>query len=151
VQVGKGTVIRSGSYIEGPVVIGFNCKIGPNCYIRPSTTLGDNCKVGNAVEVKNSVLFDGISIAHLSYIGDSVIGEKVNLGGGTIAANARHDKKNVLMMVKKELIDTGRRKLGTIIGDEAKTGINTQVYPGRKLWPKVQTVPGEIIRKDKVK
>lgn len=151
VKVGKGTVIRSGSYIEGPVVIGKNCKIGPNCYIRPSTTLGDNCKVGNAVEVKNCVLFDNVSIGHLSYFGDSVVGEKVNFGAGTIAANLRHDNKNVRMMVRKELIDTGRRKMGTIIGDGVHTGTNTQIYPGRKLWPKVGTLPGEIVMKDKVK
>ncbi|MCK4589923.1 MAG: NTP transferase domain-containing protein [Nanoarchaeota archaeon] len=151
VVVGKGTIVRSGSYIEGPAVIGSNCKIGPNCYIRPSTTLGDDCKVGNAVEVKNCVLFDGVSVGHLSYIGDSVIGSGVNLAGGTIVANLRHDNKNVKMMIRKKLIDSGRRKLGTIIGDGVKTGINTQIYPGRKLWPKVQTVPSEIVKKDKVK
>ena len=151
VRVSKGTIIRSGSYIEGPAVIGKDCKVGPNCYIRPSTTLGDGCKVGNAVEIKNCVLFDGVSVGHLSYAGDSVIGEKVNFGAGTICANLRHDNKNVKMMVKKELIDTGRRKMGTIIGDNVHTGINTQIYPGRKLWPKVQTLPGEIVKKDKVK
>ncbi|MFC1801057.1 bifunctional sugar-1-phosphate nucleotidylyltransferase/acetyltransferase [Nanoarchaeota archaeon] len=151
VVIGKGTTVLSGSYIEGPVVIGSDCKIGPNCYIRPSTTLGNNCKVGNAVEVKNCVLFDDVSIGHLSYMGDSVIGSGVNLAGGTIVANLRHDGGNVKMMIKKDLVDSGRRKLGTIIGDGVKTGINTQIYPGRKLWPKVKTVPSEIVQKDKVK
>jgi len=149
--IGKGTIVKSGSYIEGPVVIGRNCKIGPNCYIRPSTTLGNNCKVGNAVEVKNCVFFDDVSVGHLSYAGDSVIGNEVNFGAGTICANLRHDNKNVKTMVNKKLVDTGRRKLGSIIGDGVHTGINTQIYPGRKLWPKVETLPGEIVKKDKVK
>lgn len=151
VVIGKGTIVRSGSYIEGPVVVGKNCKIGPNCYIRPSTTLGDSCKVGNAVEVKNCVLFDEVSVGHLSYAGDSVIGSEVNFGAGTICANLRHDNKNVKTMVNKKLVDTGRRKMGAIIGDKVHTGINTQIYPGRKLWPRVETLPGEIVKKDKVK
>lgn len=152
IQVGKGTVIRSGSYIEGPVVIGSNCKIGPNCYVRGSTTIGDNCKVANnAVEVKNSVIGDNTNISHLSYVADSVIGDGVNFAAGTIVANLRHDNANVKTMVQGKLIDTGRRKFGTIVGDGVKTGIKTIIYPGRKLWPGVRTLPGEIIKEDKVK
>ncbi|PIU30508.1 glucose-1-phosphate thymidylyltransferase [Candidatus Woesearchaeota archaeon CG07_land_8_20_14_0_80_44_23] len=148
VFVGKGTVIKSGSYIEGPVMIGENCRIGPNCYIRPSTTIGNNCHIGNAVEIKNSVIFDNSNIAHLSYIGDSIIGYDVNIGAGTIIANLRHDNSNVKSMVNGMLIDSGRRKLGAIIGDNVHTGINTSIYPGRKIWPGKSTIPGEIVKED---
>lgn len=148
VIVGKGTVIRSGAYIEGPVMIGKNCKIGPNCYIRPCTTLADGCKVGNACEVKNSVCYENVSIGHLSYIGDSVIGESTNLGAGTIIANLKHDNANVKSMIQGKLIDTGRRKLGAIIGDHVHTGIHTSIYPGRNIWPNKTTLPGEIVKKD---
>ena len=148
VSVGKGTLVRSGAYIEGPVMIGENCKIGPNCYIRPYTAIGSNCKIGNAVEVKNSILMDNAVIGHLSYCGDSVIGEGVNFGAGTIVANLRHDNGNVKSMVKGALIATGRRKLGAIIGDKAKTGIHTSIYPGRKIWPGKTTMPGEVVKKD---
>ncbi len=150
VAVGKGTLIRNGAYIEGPVVIGNDCIIGPNCYIRPYTAIGNNCKVGNAVEVKNSILMDGAVIGHLSYCGDSVIGEKVNFGAGTITANLRHDDGVVKSMASGQLISTGRRKLGAIIGDGAKTGIHTSIYPGRKIWPGKVTLPGEVVRKDVV-
>jgi UDP-N-acetylglucosamine diphosphorylase / glucose-1-phosphate thymidylyltransferase / UDP-N-acetylgalactosamine diphosphorylase / glucosamine-1-phosphate N-acetyltransferase / galactosamine-1-phosphate N-acetyltransferase len=149
VQIGKGTIIKSGSYIEGPVSIGEDCKIGPNCYIRPYTTLGNKVKIGNAVEIKNCVVGDNTSIGHLSYVGDSVIGDNVNFGAGTIVANLRHDNGNVKSMGNKKLIDTGRRKLGTIIGDHVHTGIHTSIYPGRKLWPSTSTIPGEVVRKDK--
>ncbi len=148
VAVGKGTLIRNGAYIEGPVVIGENCTIGPNCFIRPYTSIGNHCRIGNAVEVKNSVLMDNVTIGHLSYCGDSVIGRNVNWGAGTIAANLRHDDGNVKSVVKGALVDTGKRKLGTIIGDNAKTAIHTSIYPGRKIWPGKATLPGEVVKKD---
>jgi bifunctional UDP-N-acetylglucosamine pyrophosphorylase/glucosamine-1-phosphate N-acetyltransferase len=148
VVVGKGTVIKSGSYLEGPIIIGEGCSIGPNCYVRKNTTIGNNSKIGNAVEVKNSIIGDHSTIGHLSYIGDSVIGDNVNFGAGTITANLRHDDKNVLSPVKGDLVDSGRRKLGAIIGDSVHTGIHTSIYPGRKIWPKKTTMPGEIVIKD---
>ena len=148
VFVGKGTVIKSGSYIEGPAMIGENCRIGPNCYIRASTTIGNNCHIGNAVEIKNSIIFDSTSVAHLSYIGDSVLGCNVNIGAGNITANLRHDNSNVKSMVNGMLIDSGRRKLGAIIGDNVHTGINTSIYPGRKIWAEKTTLPGEIVKED---
>lgn len=148
VKIGKDTVVKAGAYIEGPVIIGDKCSIGPNCYIRKGSTVGNNCKIGNAVEVKNSIIMDNSNIGHLSYVGDSVIGENCNLGAGTITANLRHEKDNVLSTVKDGLIDTGRRKLGMIMADNVKTGIHTSVYPGRKFWPGTRTRPGTIVQKD---
>jgi bifunctional UDP-N-acetylglucosamine pyrophosphorylase/glucosamine-1-phosphate N-acetyltransferase len=142
-------VIKSGSYIEGPVYIGANCKIGPNCYLRAKSVFGDEAKVGNACEIKNSIFFKKATVGHLSYVGDSILGEHVNFGAGTIAANLRHDDTNIRSMVKGELIDTGRRKLGVIVGDGVHTGIHTSIYPGRKLWPGMSTTPGEIVQQDK--
>ena len=148
VAVGKGTLIRNGAYIEGPVVIGESCIIGPNCFIRPYTSIGNRCKVGNAVEVKNAILMDGAVIGHLSYCADSVVGKSVNFGAGTITANLRHDNGPVKSMVRGELVSTGRRKFGTIMGDNAKTGIHTSIYPGRKIWPGKTTLPREVVRED---
>ncbi len=149
VEVGKGTILKSGVYIEGPVLIGQNCIIGPNCYVRGDTTMGNNAKIGNAVEVKNSIIGNKTIIGHLSYVGDAVIGDHVNFGAGTIAANLRHDDGTVKSQVGKELVDSGRRKLGTIIGDGVHTGIHTSINPGRKLWPNTTTMPGEVVSKDK--
>ncbi len=149
VIIGEGTVVKAGAYIEGPVIIGEGCDIGPNCYIRPCTTIGNRCKVGNAVEVKNSILFDDAKVGHLSYIGDSVLGFGCNMGASTITANLKHNNQNVWTTVKSELINTGRRKFGTIIGDNVHTGIHTSIYPGRKLWPDTMTLPGEVLNKDK--
>jgi bifunctional UDP-N-acetylglucosamine pyrophosphorylase/glucosamine-1-phosphate N-acetyltransferase len=148
VHLGAGSILLPGVFIEGKVIIGDNCKIGPNCYLRGNTYIGDNCHVGQAVEIKNSLLMDKVSAGHLSYIGDSVICPRTNLGAGTITANLRHDGRNHSSGVAGVLLDTGRRKLGVIIGDNVHTGIHTSIYPGRKIWPEKGTVPGEIVRKD---
>jgi bifunctional UDP-N-acetylglucosamine pyrophosphorylase/glucosamine-1-phosphate N-acetyltransferase len=148
VIVGKKTVVRAGSYIEGPVMIGEECQIGPNCFIRPGTVIGNRCRIGNAVEIKNSTIYDGTNISHLSYVGDSVIGENVNLAAGTIVANLRHDHNTIWSPIKGDMVDTGRKKLGAIIADGVHTGINTSIYPGRKIWPGKTTVPGEIVSRD---
>ncbi|HOV60697.1 MAG TPA: sugar phosphate nucleotidyltransferase [Candidatus Hydrogenedentes bacterium] len=148
VYIGPGTVARAGTVIEGPAWIGPDCRIGPNCWIRPYTTLGRGCVVGHASEVKESVFLDGARAPHQNYVGDSIVGEGVNLGCGTITANLRHDEAAIRSMVQGTLVDTGRKKLGAVIGDGVHTGINTSIYPGRKLWPGVTTPPGAVVDRD---
>ncbi len=148
VVIGRGSTVRPGAVIDGPAIIGRNCTIGPNCWIRPGTSIGDNCKAGQAVEIKNSILMDGAAVPHLSYVGDSVLGENVNLGCGTVTANFRHDGKNMTTLVKGVKVETGRRKLGAFLGDGVHTGVNTSIYPGRKLWPHVCTTPGQVVTHD---
>lgn len=133
VTVEEGTRVRSGAYIEGPVFIGKDSDIGPNCYIRPYTHIGKHVHIGNACEIKNSIIMDETKIGHLSYVGDSVIGEGCNFGAGTLIANYRFDAKSVKMMVKDEVVDTVRTKLGVILGDCVKTGINATLMPGVKV------------------
>lgn len=148
VSVGEGTRILAGSYIEGPVMIGKDCLIGPNCYIRPHTSIGDGCRVGNASEVKNSVIGDGSKIPHLNYVGDSVLGRDVNMSAGSITTNLRHDRGVIKTAVKGELMETGRKKFGAVIGDGVKLGARTTIYPGRKLWPGRTTLPGQVVDRD---
>jgi bifunctional UDP-N-acetylglucosamine pyrophosphorylase/glucosamine-1-phosphate N-acetyltransferase len=148
VSIGRGTVIRPGVVIDGPVCIGEDCVIGPNCWIRPHTTIGKGCRVGQASEIKNSILMDGARAPHQNYVGDSILGENVNLGCGTVTANVRHDTSSHKSVVKGVLVDTGRKKLGAILGDNVHTGINTAIYPGRKLWPNTFTRPGEVVERD---
>ena len=146
--LGAGSRILPGVFIEGNVIVGRDCKIGPNCYLRGSTSIGDNCHIGQAVEIKNSIVMAGVGIGHLSYCGDSIIGEGVNFGAGTITANFRHDGRNHRSLVAGKLVDTGRRKFGTIMGDRVHTGIHTSIYPGRKIWPDLSTRPGAIVATD---
>ncbi len=149
IALGEGSVILPGVYIEGNVVIGKNCKIGPNCYIRGNTAIGDRCHIGQAVEIKNCLLGEHVSVGHLSYAGDSVISDNVNFGAGTIISNLRHDGRNHRYLANNEFLDTGRRKFGAIIGENVHTGINTAIYPGRSLSAGSSTVPGEIVSHSK--
>jgi bifunctional UDP-N-acetylglucosamine pyrophosphorylase/glucosamine-1-phosphate N-acetyltransferase len=145
VEIGRGTIVRNGSYIVGPVTIGKGCDIGPNCYIRPYTTIGDNCKVGNAVEIKNSIIMSHSNVPHLNYVGDSIIGERCNLGAGTKVANLRLDEKNISSYVKGKLVETPLKKLGTVIGDDVKTGINVSINVGTVIGECSFIAPGEVV------
>lgn len=142
VVVEKGARVRSGSYIEGPVFISKECDIGPNCYIRPATCLGRGVRVGNAVEIKNSIIMAETHIAHHNYVGDSIIGERCNLGAGTKVANLRFDGKSIKLTMNGVLIDSGRRKLGVIMGDDVKTGINSMIDAGTVIWESSIIGPG---------
>jgi bifunctional UDP-N-acetylglucosamine pyrophosphorylase/glucosamine-1-phosphate N-acetyltransferase len=95
------------------------------------------------VEIKNSIIGDNTNVAHLSYVGDSIIGSNCNLGAGTIVANLRHDGQTIKTTINNKLIDTRKRKFGTIMGDNSKTGIGTLIYPGRKIYPFKNTLPGK--------
>jgi UDP-N-acetylglucosamine diphosphorylase/glucosamine-1-phosphate N-acetyltransferase len=142
VVIGENTVVKSGTYIEGPVIIGEDCRIGPNCYIRPSTTIGNNCHIGASVEIKNSIIMNDSDIPHLNYVGDSVIGEGCNLGAGTKIANLRLDEKNISVAG----VDTRRHKLGAIIGDNVKTGINASINVGTVIGDNTFIGPGVVAR-----
>lgn len=144
-SVGKDSVVRSGSYILGPVIIGDRCDIGPNCFIRSGSCIDENVRIGNAVEIKNSIIMKNTNVAHLSYVGDSIIGSHCNFGAGTIVANLRHDNANVQSYVKGERVDSDRRKLGVIVGNNTKTAIHTSIYPGTVIEPGYRGRPGEIL------
>ncbi len=147
--LGKGSVIKNGAYIEGPVVIGENTVIGPNCYIRAGTTIGDDCKIGNAVEIKNSIIGNHVNVCHLSYLGDSVMGDNINIGAGTVAANVRLDKKNIEVAVNGDLVDSGRKKLGVIMSDNTQTGINSSIMPGTTINPETFIYPSTVVGVDR--
>jgi UDP-N-acetylglucosamine diphosphorylase/glucosamine-1-phosphate N-acetyltransferase len=142
VIVGTGTRVMNGAYIVGPAIIGENCQIGPNCYIRPSTSLGNNCKVGNATEIKNSILMDGAKAPHHNYVGDSILGRRCNLGSGTKVANLRLDDRTIRVSLKGKILDSGLRKLGVIIGDDVKVGINASLDPGTIIGERSFIGPG---------
>ena len=146
IVVEEGAKIRSGSYIAGPVYIAKGCDIGPNCYVRPGCCFGPNVRIGASVEIKNSIVMAGTHIPHHNYVGDSVIGERCNLGAGTKVANLRFDDKNVRVSFKGELIDSGRRKLGVIMGDDVKTGINAMIDAGTIIWERSIIGPGALAK-----
>ncbi len=131
--IGKGTIIKENVVIEGPCIIGDNCIIGPNAYLREGVIIGDNVRIGFSVEIKHSIIMNGSSVPHLNYVGDSIIGSNVFLGGGTLCANFRFDEKNITVKLNNKKYDTGLQKLGAIIGDYSKTAAGAVLNPGTFL------------------
>ena len=148
VSVAETARIRSGAYIEGPAFIDEESDIGPNCYIRPCTSIGKKVRIGNACEIKNSIIMDNTHIGHLSYVGDSIIGENCNLGAGTITANYRLDAKTIKMKIKDKVVDSERTKLGAVLGDNVKAGINTLFMPGVKVGCNSWIGPNVVVYRD---
>ena len=144
----KSSKILADCHLEGNILIGENVTIGPGARIRGSTVIGNNSHVGFSVEVKNCVLGENVHIAHLAYLGDSIIGDDVNIAGGSMIANWRHDDQPIATPIKGQMVSTDRKKFGAVIGAHVRLGVNTSVYPGRKIWPNLSTRPGQIVDKD---
>jgi len=147
VVVEEDAVIRHNTVIEGPAVIKSGAVVGPLTYIRPYTVLMEDTFVGNSSEIKNSIIMRGTKIPHLSYIGDSIIGENCNFGCNTITANLRFDNKPVKVNIKGRVVESVR-KLGVIMGDNVKTGIQVSFMPGVKVGSNSWIGPNLLVDKD---
>jgi UDP-N-acetylglucosamine diphosphorylase/glucosamine-1-phosphate N-acetyltransferase len=134
VVIGDGVRVLENAVIKGPAYIGAGSMIGNNVLVRDYSHIGADCVVGYGTEVKSSYIGDGCWI-HSSYIGDSIIGKGCSFGAGTVLANFRFDEQNISVTIGDEAVNTGRDKLGAIIGDNCKTGINASVMPGIKIGP----------------
>lgn len=141
IVVGKGTVIEKGALIKGPAIIGENCFIAHGAYIREGAIIGDNVKIGHCVEIKNSIILNNTNVAHFNYVGDSVLGSQVNVGGGAIIANFRLDGTAIKVKHNDQEIETGLTKLGAIIGDHSKIGVNSVLNPGTILSKNSKVYP----------
>jgi bifunctional UDP-N-acetylglucosamine pyrophosphorylase/glucosamine-1-phosphate N-acetyltransferase len=148
VIIEEGARIKSGTYIEGPCYIAENTEVGPNAYIRPFSIIGKNSRIGASVEVKESIIMENVRISHLSYVGDSIIGEGTNFGAGTITANLRFDKAEVKVNIKGEKVSSGRSKLGAIVGGYVQTGIHVSIMPGIKIGAYAIIYPGVVVKRD---
>jgi UDP-N-acetylglucosamine diphosphorylase/glucosamine-1-phosphate N-acetyltransferase len=149
VVVDAGATVEPGVVVEGPAMIRAGAEVGPNAYLRGATLVGPSAHVGHAVEIKNSVIMAETDVPHLSYVGDSVIGHRSNLGAGTTVANLRHDDADVRVAVKGERVSTGRRKFGVVVGDDVKTGIDVNLNAGVVLSSGTRVAPGETVTRDR--
>jgi UDP-N-acetylglucosamine diphosphorylase / glucose-1-phosphate thymidylyltransferase / UDP-N-acetylgalactosamine diphosphorylase / glucosamine-1-phosphate N-acetyltransferase / galactosamine-1-phosphate N-acetyltransferase len=141
ISIGKNTTVEPGAYIKGPCVIGENCTIRQGAYIRGNCIAGDHCVIGHGTEVKNALFFDHAHAAHFAYVGDSILGNRVNLGAGTKCANLKMDKTEVAVEIEGEKLFTGRKKLGAIVGDDSQIGCNAVLNPGTLLGKNVSCYP----------
>ena len=136
------------SFIEGPAYIGRNTEIGPFVYIRPVTAIGEKCSLSSGTTVKNSILMNRVNAKHLSYIGDSIVGENCNFGAGTQIANYKFDASTVKMKVGETHYDTEKEKFGVLIGDNVKTGVLACTMPGKSIGDGSWIGAGVVVNHD---
>jgi NDP-sugar pyrophosphorylase family protein len=130
VFIGEGTVVEDGVMIKGPAIIGRHCQIRHNAYIREEVIIGDGCVVGNSCELKNALLFNGATVPHFNYAGDSILGYKTHLGAGVVLSNVKATKSNVTVQWNGQRLETGLRKFGALLGDGCDIGCNAVLNPG---------------------
>ena len=130
IWVGKGTTIEKNVLIKGPAIIGYNCEIRHSAYIRDNVIIGNNVVIGNSSEIKNSILFNKVQVPHYNYVGHSILGYKAHLGAGTITSNLKSDGTLVKVKYGTDIVETGLRKFGAIVGDSAEVGCNSVLNPG---------------------
>jgi len=141
ISIGKGCVVEPGAYIQGPCIIGNNCTVRHGAYIRGNVITGEACVIGHDSEVKHSILLNNACVPHFNYVGDSIIGNGVNLGAGVKCANFRFDHKLVPVYVGDKKIITRLKKLGAIIGDGSQLGCNCVTNPGALIGKNVLCHP----------
>ena len=139
--IGAGTVVEPGALIKGPFVIGKNSEVRQGAYIRGDCWVGDGCVVGHTTEIKESILLHGAKAGHFAYVGDSILGNEVNLGAGTKLANLKMIPGTVSIVYEKNRYDTERRKIGAILGDRTETGCNSVTSPGTLMGPRSLVYP----------
>ena len=141
ISIGKGSIVEPGAYIKGPCAMGENCTIRQGAYIRGDVITGNDCVIGHATEVKNALFLDNAHAAHFAYIGDSILGNNVNMGAGTKLANLKLNRAEVIIYYHQVKIKTGLRKFGALIGDGCQIGCNAVLNPGTILGKNVDCFP----------
>jgi len=142
ISIGEGTVIEPGVYIQGPCIIGKNCHLRQGAYIREGVICGNECVIGHGTEVKSSLLLNGVKAAHFAYVGNSLLGNDVNLGAGAVLANLRLDRKEIFIRNFERKISTSLTKLGAILADYVQIGCNSTLNPGTIIGKNSLTYPG---------
>ena len=117
VWIAKDAKIYPNNYIGAPAIIGHETEVRPGAFVRGSALVGDHCVVGNSTELKNVILFDNVQVPHYNYVGDSILGYKSHMGAGSITSNVKSDKLLVTVKCGDEKIETGRKKIGAMLGD----------------------------------
>ena len=136
VKIGENAVIKAGAVLEGPCSIGRGSYIGNNSLIRSYTSIGSNCSVGYGVELKNCVVLDKSGIGRLSFVGDSVIGENVDIGAGCMTVNRNTNWEKIQVKNKKTVFSTKMKKLGAFVGDDVVIGAGNTIQPGTVVLPR---------------
>jgi len=146
VWIAKDAEVFGSAYIKGPCIIGHKTEVRQGAFIRGSALVGDGCVVGNSTELKNVILFDNVQVPHFNYVGDSILGYKAHMGAGAVTSNVKSDKTNVVIKDGETNLETGRRKLGAVLGDFVEVGCNSVLNPGTVIGRNTNIYPLSCLR-----
>ena len=146
VWVHKTATVAPTAFLGGPCIIGPETEVRHCAFIRGSALVGAHCVVGNSVELKNVILFDNVQTPHYNYVGDSILGYKSHMGAGSITSNVKSDKTHVVVTDGAERIDTGRKKVGAMLGDGVEVGCNSVLNPGSVIGRGSRVYPLSSVR-----
>ena len=146
VWIAKDAKVAPTASIGSPCIIDREAEIRHCAYIRGSAIVGKGAVVGNSCELKNCVLFDRVQVPHFNYVGDSVLGYKSHMGAGAVTSNVKSDKTLVSVKAKDEVIETGRKKFGAMLGDNVEVGCNSVLCPGTVIGKNSNIYPLSRVR-----
>ena len=144
--VHEGSEIGTNVRFEGPIYVEEGAEIRHGAYLRPGTYVSRGCVVGHCTEIKNTLMLPFSKAPHFNYVGDSILGYKVNLGAGAKISNVRLDKKSIMIQLPgMGKIDTNLRKVGALIGDASEVGCNVVTNPGSVIPPNSAIPPNSVV------
>lgn len=146
VWIAKDAEVFPSAYIGAPCIIGRGTQVRQGAFIRGGALVGDGAVIGNSTELKNCILFDGVQAPHFNYVGDAVLGYRAHLGAGAVTSNVKSDKTPVVVQNGEERIETGRRKLGAMVGDWVEVGCNSVLNPGTVIGRESRVYPLSSVR-----
>lgn len=146
VWVHKAANVFPSAYLGSPCIVGANSEVRHCAFVRGSAIIGENCVVGNSVELKNVILFDNVQTPHYNYVGDSILGYKSHMGAGSITSNVKSDKSLVVIKNGDEVVETGRKKVGAMLGDFVEVGCNSVMNPGTVIGRNSNVYPVSSVR-----
>ena len=146
VWIHKTAKVFESAYIHGPAIICKDAEIRHCAFIRGKAIVGEGAVVGNSTELKNVILFNKVQVPHYNYVGDSILGYKSHMGAGSITSNVKSDKSNVTIRYEGDLIETGLKKMGAILGNYVEVGCNSVMNPGTIIGSNTNVYPLSMIR-----
>ena len=146
VWVHETAVIAPTAFLGAPCIIGPKTEVRHCAFIRGSALVGESCVIGNSVELKNVILFDHVQVPHFNYVGDSILGWYSHMGAGSVTSNVKSDYKPVVVRSDTERVETGRKKMGAMLGDHVEVGCNSVLNPGTVIGPNSRVYPLSRVR-----
>ncbi len=146
VWIAKDAKVAPTAYINGPAIIGKGAEIRHCAFIRGNALVGEGSVVGNSTELKNVILFNTVQVPHYNYVGDSILGYKAHMGAGSITSNIKSDRSPVTVAMPGEKVETGRIKMGAMVGDHVEIGCNSVLNPGTIIGRNSNVYPLSMVR-----